>query len=70
MKKLRVYQRYEVPHYWIVDPMNELLTVHRWTPDGYLTVLTAERGERVRAEPFDTIEWPIGVLFGDDPDEE
>jgi Uma2 family endonuclease len=70
VKKLRIYQRCQVPHYWIVDPMNEILTVHRWAPEGYLQVLTAERGERVRAEPFDAIEWPVGMLFGDEPDDE
>jgi hypothetical protein len=43
--------------------------VHRWTPDGFLLVLTAERGERVRAEPFDALEMQVGVLFGDDEDE-
>ncbi len=69
LKKLRIYQRSGVPHYWIVDPMNEILTVHRWATEGYLQVLAAERGERVRAEPFDAIEWPVGMLFGDDPDD-
>jgi hypothetical protein len=31
-----------------------------------LNVLIAERGERVRAEPFAAIELPVGVFFGDD----
>ncbi|WP_437761234.1 Uma2 family endonuclease [Sorangium sp. So ce764] len=69
VKKMRTYHRCKVPHCWIVDPMNEVLTVHRWMDDGYLNVLTAERGERVRAEPFDAITWSVGALFGDDPDE-
>ncbi|MFT3773094.1 MAG: Uma2 family endonuclease [Minicystis sp.] len=66
VKKLRVYHRAEVPHYWIVDPQHETLTVLRWTPDGYLTALTAGRGDRVRAEPFAAIELPVGALFGDE----
>ncbi|PKN40685.1 MAG: Uma2 family endonuclease, partial [Deltaproteobacteria bacterium HGW-Deltaproteobacteria-20] len=33
---------------------------------GYLHVLGATRTERVRAEPFDAIELPVGVFFGDD----
>lgn len=70
VRKHRGYHRGQVPHYWVVDPMNEVLTVHRWTSEAYLTVLTAERGERIRAEPFDGLEWPVGVLFGDDPDDE
>ncbi len=31
-----------------------------------LEVLVAQRGERVRAEPFDAVELHVGVLFGDD----
>jgi Uma2 family endonuclease len=70
VKKLRTYQRCEVPHYWIVDPMEETLTVLRWTPQGYLVALKAERGERIRAEPFEAIVLPIGWLFGGEDDEE
>jgi hypothetical protein len=50
-----------------VDPVEEVLTVYRWTPEGYLHVLGATRGERVRAEPFEVMEIEVGVLFGDDP---
>jgi Uma2 family endonuclease len=66
--KLRKYQAARVPHYWILDPRDESLTVHRWTDAGYLLALRAVRPERVRAEPFDAIEIAIGELFGDDPD--
>ena len=59
--------RHQVPHYWIIDPANETLTVYRWHPDGYIEVLIADRSQRVRAEPFDGIELSVGVLFGDDP---
>ena len=68
VKKLRVYHHAHVDHYWIVDPQNETLTVLRWTPDGYLAALTAGRADRVRAEPFEAVELPVGVLFGDEPD--
>jgi hypothetical protein len=43
--------------------------VLRWAPEGYLGVLVALRGERVRAEPFAAVEWLVGVLFGDDDDD-
>ena len=66
VKKLRVYHQSHVDHYWVVDPQNETLTVLRWTPDGYLTALTAGRADRVRAEPFEAVELPVGVLFGDE----
>jgi len=48
-----------VPHSWIVDPQLETLRVHRWTADGYLVVLDAERSQRVRAEPFEAIELQV-----------
>lgn len=67
VRKVRAYHRAGVPHYWIVDGREETLTVYRWTADGYLVALSAERGERVRAEPFDAIEIAVGELFGDDP---
>jgi Uma2 family endonuclease len=69
VKKKRIYHQHRVGHYWIVDPANETLSVHRWHADGYLEVLVAERGERVRAEPFGELELAVGILFGDDPSE-
>jgi Uma2 family endonuclease len=43
----------EVPHYWIVDPEHETLTVYRYTREGYVVAVAAKRGQkRVRAEPF------------------
>jgi Uma2 family endonuclease len=69
VRKKRGYHQHQVGHYWIVDPVDETLAVHRWHPDGYVEVLIADRGERVRAEPFDALELSVGVLFGDDSDE-
>lgn len=69
IKKKRVYHRHAVPHYWIIDPVEETLSVYRWSPDGYVEILATERGERVRAEPFDAIELLVGIFFGDDEDD-
>lgn len=69
IKKLRLYQLVGVGHYWLVDPRDATLTVMRWSADGYITRLRAERTEVVRAEPFDAIEFAVGTLFGDDPPE-
>ena len=65
--KMRLYHRAGIPHYWIVDPRDATMTVLRWSQDGYVTRLSAERGDVVRAEPFDAIEIAVGTLFGDDP---
>jgi Uma2 family endonuclease len=69
VKKLRTMSKHGVPHYWIVDPEHRTLTVMRWTPDGYLAALTAEEQDVVRAEPFDAIDFHVGVLFGREDDE-
>ena len=63
--KLVSYHRAGVPHYWIVDPEHETLTVYRWNAEGYVNVLSAGRGKHVRAEPFAEIELDVGMLFGD-----
>ncbi|HEX2572369.1 MAG TPA: Uma2 family endonuclease [Polyangia bacterium] len=69
VRKKHIYHRHEVGHYWILDPVEETLAVYRWHPAGYLEVLAAESGNRVRAEPFDAIELPVGALFGKEEDE-
>lgn len=66
VKKLRIYHAASVPHDWLLDPRAKTLTVMRWSNDGYTTVLAAERGEVVRAEPFDAIELEVSTLFGED----
>jgi Uma2 family endonuclease len=66
VRKMRGYHRAGLPHYWVVDPSEETLTVYRWTTDGFLLVLAADREERARAEPFDAVDLFVGALFGAD----
>jgi len=70
IRKKRVYHRHRVPHYWVVDPAEESLNVLRWTADGYFEILAAERGEVVRAEPFEAMALKVGLLFGDEEEDE
>jgi Uma2 family endonuclease len=71
VKKMRTYQRCQVPHYWIVDPIAETLIIYRWTEGGYLLVQSAQGTERVSAEPFDAVSLSVhGLLEGDDEDDE
>lgn len=65
--KLNAYLRYRVPHYWILDPTDESLAAYRWTPDGYLLVVAARSGQRVRVEPFEAIELTVAEIFGHEP---
>ncbi len=64
VKKQRTLHAHGVPHYWLVDPSNLLLSVLRWEPDQYRHALDAGVGDVVRAEPFDAIELDVGEIFG------
>lgn len=68
--KFQVLHANRVPHYWIADPVECVLRVHRWAPAGYVPVLTAGEAEVVRAEPFEAIELRVAALFGGEDDEE
>jgi Uma2 family endonuclease len=68
VEKLQTYFAHRVPHYWIIDPSAGTLEVFRRTDLAYALVLTAQRGQRVRAEPFDAVELSVGELLGDDPE--
>ena len=59
-----------MPHYWILDPDEKILLVHRWSPDGYTVVSRAAAGETVRAEPFEAIELRVSALFGDEDEDD
>ena len=67
--KHRTLHRCQVPHYWIIDPDQRTLAVHRWHADGYIVVLRAGATETVRAEPFDAIALPVGQFFGEEEKE-
>ncbi len=68
--KFQVLHRHRVPHYWIADPVECTLRVHRWAPPGYVVVLTAGEADVVRAEPFEAVELRVAALFGFEDDEE
>ena len=66
IRKMQGYHVAQVPHYWLLDPRDETLTVYRWQAEGYLRVLGAERTDTVRAEPFGAVELKVGALFDDE----
>lgn len=69
IEKMQTLRQCEVPHYWVVDPEHETLTVYRSTRDGYVVALVAGRADRrVRAEPFEAVEIDVGLPFGEDPE--
>ncbi len=70
VEKLETYFKAGIPHYWIVDPAAGTLEVLRHTDLSYALVLTAHRGQKVRAEPFDAVELKVDELLGGDPEDE
>lgn len=68
--KFKVLHTNGVPYYWIADPLEQTLIVHRWEPAGYLVIVTAAAGEVVHAEPFEAVELGVSTLFGIEEDEE
>jgi Uma2 family endonuclease len=67
--KMRVLRDAGVPHYWIVNPEEKVLIVHRLDEKGWVVVLSAGEGDTVRAEPFEGVDLRIGVIFGDEDEE-
>jgi Uma2 family endonuclease len=67
--KMRSLHKAGVPYYWILNPVEQILVVHRLEPAGYLVALTAGADEVVRAEPFDAVDLAVAVLFGADDEE-
>ncbi|MCX5744891.1 MAG: Uma2 family endonuclease [Proteobacteria bacterium] len=68
--KFQVLHASGVPHYWIVDPIEQTLVVHRWEPGGYLVILAAGGAEPVRAAPFEAVALRVAVLFGRQDDDD
>lgn len=68
--KFNVLHANGVPFYWIADPLQQTLVVHRWEPAGYLVVISAGASDVVRAAPFDAVELRVSALFGIEEDEE
>lgn len=65
VRKKAILHRARVPHYWTIDPSDKIISVHRWTEDGYANVANCEAGERVRLELFEAVEIDISHLLGE-----
>lgn len=63
--KMRAYHQAQVPHYWLLDPLERTLVVMRHAAGGYLNVMAATADERVRPEPFESVEFLVGSFFDD-----
>lgn len=64
VQKHPIYRVMRVGHYWAIDLKANVLTVYRWTPDGYLAADFCGPAGKVRLEPFDAVELNAWELFG------
>jgi Uma2 family endonuclease len=63
--KASIYARYNVVEYWVEDIPNKRLVVHRDpTPEGYRSVQTLTRDEKVRPVSFPDVEIAVSELLG------
>jgi Uma2 family endonuclease len=61
--KLPIYARHQVMHAWLVDPLVKTLEVFRLTQQQWLLLDTYRDEAKVRAEPFDALEWDLDALW-------
>jgi Uma2 family endonuclease len=62
-KKLRMFARFGVPEYWIVDPELACLEVHRLERGTYRLTQTASGDDEVRSVTLEALTFPVGDAF-------
>ena len=62
-EKLPIYAEHAVCHVWIVDPLAKTLEVFRLESSRWTLLTTYRDAALVRAEPFDAVEFELGVLW-------
>ena len=63
IRKLPRYARNGIPYAWIVDPISRSLEVYKLSGELYSVYSTHEVNAVVRAEPFESIELNLAVLW-------
>jgi Uma2 family endonuclease len=61
--KMRIYSEWGVSHIWLVNPILQLLEVYELRDKKYSRVSEFTKTEKVRAVPFDVIEFELAYLW-------
>lgn len=61
--KLPIYAREHVGHAWLMDPVERVLEVYRWQEGRWLLLSLFSGEQRVRAEPFESLELALAELW-------
>jgi Uma2 family endonuclease len=62
-RKLQMFARYGVPEYWIVDPVNEVIEVHRLEAANYVLVQRATGDDEVESSVVPGATLRAGSVF-------
>jgi Uma2 family endonuclease len=65
--KRAIYQRAEVPWYWLVDPLNRTLSVLRLVVDGYVVEQVAGDQGVIALPPFEAVPIDLACVFPPSP---
>jgi len=62
--KRKLYEKYGVREYWIVDPEAQTVEVLQLTDDGYLAFRVFSRGTKLKSPLLKDFSFPIEAIFG------
>ena len=65
--KLPRYAQHAIPWAWIVDPSMQTLEVYRLEQGRWVLISTHEGNDVIHAEPFGTVDFPLGRLWVNPP---
>ncbi|MFZ2446489.1 MAG: Uma2 family endonuclease [Syntrophobacteraceae bacterium] len=63
VRKMPIYAQYEIPHIWLINPIEKTLEVFRLESGKWLRLAAFAEDDKVRAEPFDEIEIALGDFW-------
>ena len=64
-KKMKMFARYRVPEYWIVDPAAESVEIYALVADGYELRLVGSGNQEISSPLLPGFTFPAGSLFPD-----
>ena len=64
-RKMAIYAVERVPHAWLIDPLARTIEAQRLEDGRWASVATHAGNEIVHLEPFEAIDLPLALLWGD-----
>lgn len=61
--KRQLYERFGVPHYWMVDPDSGVIAAYTLGEHGYTLAAQASGAEQFSAPPFPDLSIPVASIF-------